>query len=333
MRSALLSLLAKFRGLSSGRRTMLGLFALCTGCLLVSWIAGPRVQPGSRSLTAGLPTAGLPFDSRPDADLKAEWHRMKEFPKVVTPDVALSARGTLGPAVDSSEYVTPMIAHAAELAVATKEFVRSRSALEEILERHHGYVAKLRMVGQPTGGSLTATLRVPASEFNATVTDLKTLGSVEREEQSADEITQQRADLEARLLNAQSTLARLQGILAKNNEGSNVKDAQRQLSGVNAEIARLEAERIASEKRVIFANVLLSLREEIPPPVESFGAQFRGAAVAGLTDALGSVSAILLFVIGRGPAIVLWVLLVYFPARWIWRKRQRWAWSGTEAKA
>jgi Domain of unknown function (DUF4349) len=330
MRSTLLSLLAKFQGWSSGRRTMLGLFAFCAGCLLVSWIAGPRIKPGSQLATAGPSAVGLPFDARPD-DLKAEWQRMKEFPKIVTPGVAPSAGGSLGPVGDSSEYVTPMIAHAAELAVATKEFARSRSTLEDILERHHGYVARLRMVGQPTGGLLTATVRVPASEFNGTVTDLKTLGSVEREEQSADEITQQRADLEARLLNAQSTLAHLQGILAKNNEGSNLKDAQRQLSGVNAEIARLEAERMASEKRVIFANVLFSLREEIPAPVESFGAQFRGAGMAGLTDALGSVWAILLFVISRGPAIVVWVLLVYFPARWIWRKRQRWTWGGTEA--
>jgi hypothetical protein len=329
MRSALLSLLAKFRGLSSGRRTLLGLFAWCSGCLLVLWITGPRIQPGSPLLTARRSAEGL--DSRPEADLKAQWQRMKEFPKVMTPDVALSARGSLAPVVDSSEYVTPMIAHAAELAVATKEFARSRSTLGEILERHHGYAAKLRMVGQPTGGLLTATLRVPASEFSGTVTDLKALGSVEREEQSADEITQQRADLEARLLNAQSTLAHLQGILAKNSEGSNLTEVQRQLSGVNAEIARLEAERVASETRVIFANVLFSLREEIPPPVESFGAQFRGAGMAGLTDALGSVSAILLFVISRGPAILVWVLLVFFPARWIWRKRPQWAWGETEA--
>ena len=37
---------------------------------------------------------------------------------------------------------------------------------------------------------------------------------VEQEEQTADEITQRRADVEARLLNAQNTLERLQAILA-----------------------------------------------------------------------------------------------------------------------
>ena len=148
MRSALPSLLARFRGLSSGRRTMLGLLALCTGCLLVSWIAGPVGRPGARPLTVGPPAVGFPLDSRPETDLKAQWQQMKEFPKVMSPNEVPSATGGLGPVGDSSEYSTPMIAHAAELAVATKEFARSRSTLEEILERHHGYLAKLRMVGR-----------------------------------------------------------------------------------------------------------------------------------------------------------------------------------------
>jgi hypothetical protein len=80
-----------------------------------------------------------------------------------------------------------VIAHAAELGVSTKEFGRARANLEEILERHHGYAAKLRMVGQPGASSLTATLRVPSSEFTSSVNDLKTLGKVEQEEQAADE--------------------------------------------------------------------------------------------------------------------------------------------------
>src|ERR1700686_4487000 len=131
MRSVLLSMLAKFRGLSSKRRTMLGLVALCTGGLLVSWVAGPAGRPGARAVTVGPSAVGFPVDSHVDAELKAQWQRMKEFPKVMTPDVAPSARGNLGVVGDAPEYGTPTIAHAAELAVATKEFAHSRNTLEE----------------------------------------------------------------------------------------------------------------------------------------------------------------------------------------------------------
>jgi hypothetical protein len=149
---------------------------------------------------------------------------------------------------------------------------------------------------------------------------LKTLGNVEREEQTADEITQKRADLEARLVNAQNTLARLQGLMTKGGKVSNLLEVQRQLANVSAEISRLEAQRVSTEHQVIFAQVLLSLREEVKAPAESLAAEFRNAAIAGLSDALSSLSAIVLFVISRGPVTLLWVMLVFFPGRWMWRK-------------
>jgi hypothetical protein len=118
------------------------------------------------------------------------------------------------------------ITYSAELAVATKDFVHSRASLEEILERHRGYVAKLRMVGQPVGSLLSATLRIPSSEYSSTLSELKSIGRVEREEESADELTQQHGDFEARLLNAQNTEQRLQRMLqnptAKGSVCSNV---------------------------------------------------------------------------------------------------------------
>ncbi len=320
MRTTIASLLSWFRTLPASRRTLLILVALCAGGLALSWIARPTIHTGQRGLPEGSSFSAIPPGSQPDAELKAQWERVKESGK--TPNTApMAARGeSFGLTTDESGSATPMIAHAAELAVATKDFAHSRSTLEEILERHHGYAAKLRMVGQPAASALTATLRVPSSEFTAAVIDLKTLGNVEREEQTADEITQQRADLEARLLNAQNTLERLQGILAKGGKIHNLLVIQRQLANVSAEIARLEAERVSTEHRVIFAQVLLSLREEVRPPVESLAAEFRNAAMAGLSDAFSSLSAIMLFVISRGPVTLLWVLLVFFPGRWMWRK-------------
>ena len=213
---------------------------------------------------------------------------------------------------------SPLIAHTAELAVTTKEFGRSRISLEEILERHRGYAAKLRMVGQKSGSVLSATLRVPSTELTGTVSELKSLGDVEREEQAADEITQQRADLEARMTNAQNTLRRLQELLKKQSyPDGNVRELQRQIGNASAEVARLEGERQASEHRVIFANVFFTLREEV---AESLGAQLRSAATAGFGDAMASLAGLLAFLIGRGPVVVLWCAILYVPARFVWKK-------------
>lgn len=321
MNTTIASLLARYRTLPPARRTLLLLFVLCAGVLALSWLGRPSGKIGQRELPGHSAFMAVPPGVQPDTDLKAQWERIKKAQKTAIPAPYLAEREVMTPMTDGPGDTGPLIARAAELAVSTKEFAHSRASLEEILERHHAYAAKLRMVGQPAASSLTATLRVPSSEFTSAVNDLKTLGKVEQEEQTADEITQRRADVEARLVNAQNTLERLQAILTKGGKVRNLLEVQRQLANVSAEVARLEAERVSTDHQTTFSQVLLSLREEMNPPVESVAAEFRAAAVAGSSDVLSSLLAIILFVISRGPVTLLWVAVVFFPARWMWRKR------------
>src|SRR5271168_488561 len=167
------------------------------------------------------------------------------------------------PLDSGSAYREPQVAYSAELAVETREFAHSRASLEDILERHHGYVAKLRMVGEPTGSILSATLRVPSSEYRSALTELKGVGVVEHEEEAADEITQQHSELEARLVNAQNEEQRIQRILKdRDDKFSDFGSLERQVTILRGEIERIEAERSASSSRVSFANVFIALREE-----------------------------------------------------------------------
>jgi len=237
-----------------------------------------------------------------------------------------------GPVDSANAYREPQIAYSAELSVATKEFAHSRVSLEEILEHHHGYVAKLRMVGQPTGRTLSATLRVPSSEYRTALAELKAVGLVEHEEEAADEITQQHSELEARLVNAQNEEKRIQRILQnREDKFPNQASLERQVAMLRGEIERIQAERYSSGSRVSFANVFFSLREERTPPAVTIGAKLRDAAVSGLSDAFESISTILLFLASRGPLLALWVVLLYFPARFLWRRRSQLAFSEAQA--
>jgi uncharacterized small protein (DUF1192 family) len=237
-----------------------------------------------------------------------------------------------GPNDAASPFREPRIAYSAELSVVTKEFAHSRSNLEEILERHRGYVAKLRMVGQPAGSVLSATLRVPSSEYRSALAELKAVGLLEHEEEAADEITQQHSELEARLVNAQNEEHRILQLLQNRGDKSNDPAAlERQVGLLRSEIERIETERSAFGSRVSFANVFFSLREERTSPAETIGAKLRNAAVGGLSDAIESISTILLFLAGRGPLLALWAALLYFPARFFWRRRSQLVFSEAEA--
>ncbi len=318
MRNAIVALLVKFRTLSPVRRGLFVVLAIIVGILVFARMTPTPMTKQIRPTTA---TESAEFGS---SELQMEAGRareeMKEYAKMSP--APLDSRDFPASRVGGSMLPGDLlIAHTAELAVATKEFVKSRSSLEEILDRHRGYVAKLRMVGKPTGSTLSATLRIPSSEYGATLSELKTLGQVEREEEAADEVTQERADLEARLANAQSTLHHLQGLLKQQTyPDRNVMELQRQIASVNADINRLEADRLTAEHRVVFANVLFALREEVIPPTESLGTQFRNAAATGFSEAVLSLSALLMLLISRGPVFLLWIAILYLPARFAWRR-------------
>ena len=268
-----------------------------------------------------LPPASVPSMGGETKELNALLmsHLPSEFHKV-------------GPRDSAGMLQEPRIAYSAELSVATREFAHSRSSLEDILERHHGYVAKLRMVGQPAGSVLSATLRVPSSEYRSALAELKAVGLVEHEEEAADEITQQHSELEARLVNAQNEEQRIQRLLKNQDDKSNdPASLERQVSLLRSEIDRMQTERYASGSRVSFANVFFSMREERTLPAETVGAKLRNAAVSGLSDAFESVSTILVFLAGRGPLLALWAVLLYFPARFFWRLRSQWAFREAES--
>jgi hypothetical protein len=317
MKNAVVSLLAKFRALPAFRRRLFVVVAVLLGLVVFARVSPP---PGLHQTPGKTAYENATAES---SELQTEAGRTREesidHGKLSAPPLDSSGipASRMGGAMMPVE---PLIAHTAELSVATNEFAKARSSLEEILDRHRGYVAKLRMVGKPAGSTLLATLRIPSSEYGSALTELKTLGQVEREEEAADEITQQRADLEARLSNAQNTLHHLQELLKQQTyPDRNVMELQRQIASVNADINRLEADRLAAEHRIVFANVLFALREEIAQPTESLGTQFRNAAVTGFSEALRSLSALLMFLISRGPVFFLWIGIFYLPARFAWR--------------
>ena len=213
------------------------------------------------------------------------------------------------------------IAFSADLGLFTKDFLHARSSMEEVLERHHGYAAHLRMAGHPSGSSLSATLKVPASEYSSALVDLKSIGDVQQDEEAADEVVQQRGDIDARLQNARNNERRLQELLNSSNDKSiDVEYVRRQLVALHAEIVRLELQRRTYDDRVVFSSIRFSLREVRETPAETVSAQIRHAAASGLTDVVATFSAFLVFLVGYGPSFLLWGAIIFFPARYFWRR-------------
>jgi hypothetical protein len=223
----------------------------------------------------------------------------------------------------------PMIARSVSLSIIAKDFSTSRASLDSILARYHGYAATLAVSSEQNAArSLQASLRIPAGELNAAVIELKSLGRVQNETQNGEEVTQQHADLVARLKNSRETEQRLQDILLnRTGKVSDVLAVEQEIARVRGEIEQMEAEQKSLEHRVDFATIDLKLSEEykaqLGSPVPSVSTRFHNAFVSGYSAAAETIIGILLFFAEVGPSLLIW-LLILLPIAWLlWRRWRR----------
>jgi anti-sigma factor RsiW len=243
---------------------------------------------------------------------------------------------TTAPTADSNSEPTfyaassrTMIARTAQLTIVVKDFDASQKKLEEILKRHGGYVAEMT-TSAPQGADrkLSATLRVPSSQLDSAIADVKEIGRVESESQSGEEVTSQYVDLQARLTNARNTEQRLTELLRRQTgKLDEVVTVEEKISEVREQIERMEAERKNLGERVDFGTLSVSLGEErkaqlqVMPP--SVGTQFHNAAVEGYRSVVDGIVSFLVFLMSWGPSLLLWAAVLFLPVRFAWRKLRR----------
>ena len=223
----------------------------------------------------------------------------------------------------------PMIVHTAELSLTTKEFDKARALLESFGRRHHGYLADLKVTGTTGNGrTLTATLRVPADQLDATLADVKSLGRVESESQGGQDVTSEYVDLQARLANARNTEKRLTDLLVqRTGKLSDVLEVEQELDRVRGDIEQMEAQRKSMAKQVTLASLNVSISEDyqaqlqVVPP--STATKLSNAAVEGYRTMVDGAVSLALFILLAGPSLLLWTAVLFLPARFGWKMLRR----------
>jgi hypothetical protein len=223
----------------------------------------------------------------------------------------------------------PMIAHSVSLTVQVRDLSSARAALEALLARHHGYAAQLTVnTAEGSSRNLQSSLRIPDSELASAIAEMRALGRVETETQSGEEVTQQHADLVARLQNSRETEQRLRDLLAqRTGKIDEVLQVEEEIARVRGQIEEMEAQQKVLEHRVDFATIELQLTEQyleqLAPQSTSVPMQIRNSFVAGLRHAANTLLRILLFVEEVGPTMLIWLAILGVPAFFLWRRYQR----------
>ena len=89
----------------------------------------------------------------------------------------------------------------------------------------------------------------------------------------------------------------------------------------------MEAERKNTEAQVAYASLQLNVGEhykaQLQVAPDSTQIRFRNAAIEGYRSMADGLIGFALVVVGYGPSVLVWVALLFFPARAIWRRIRR----------
>ena len=218
------------------------------------------------------------------------------------------------------------IARAADLRSRSDSFDRSVADLHRIVSLHQAYFDDLLTETRSgSGRALAATLSVPTKEFDATITDLKTLGRIEAISEAGEDSAVKRATAERHLAAAQTNLARLQK-LQRERKGE-LQDAvalEKDIAQANEAVA--ESERLDESllSTVAEARIHLLLIEDYRAPLQTnlggSSRALRNSFLEGVAAIFSSLALVLGLLFAFGLPLLFWALLLYWPLRLVWRR-------------
>ena len=220
----------------------------------------------------------------------------------------------------------PFISRTARLALVARSFDTARSTATAAVAEVGGIVTQMNVSGQSGSSPIfSAVVQVPAARLDEVLAKLKAIGRVVDESQTAENVTEQIADIGARLANSRNTERRLNELLLKRTGSlADVLAAEREVARVREEVERLDAQRQLLDRRVTYAVVHLLVSEERKSTLtdgSGHATEFRNAVVDGARFAYESFVGVALFVVRVLPAVALWAIVLAWPLRWIWRRR------------
>jgi hypothetical protein len=233
----------------------------------------PRNVMAKRGAQAGPPPAGLERSN----------DKSKAPAIALTDGSSITLASTTQPGAASSPTGTAMsrkIIYDAQIDLVVDSVDPVAKKLTSLVQEARGYIAEQNITGSPgTLRSIHWRLRIPVDEFDSFVNSVVSLGELERNNRTSQDVSDQYYDLEARIKNKKVEEQTLNKILQeRSGKLEDVLKIEIELSRVRGEIEQLEGKIRVLENLASLATLTLNIREreKYAPPapvVAGFGTQ------------------------------------------------------------
>lgn len=197
-----------------------------------------------------------------------------------------------------------------ELAVVVVDVDKTVDTIRGAAQQAGGYVADAETGGEDKQRSSQLELKIPVAELDAFRTTIAGCGTITRQSEKAEDVTEQRADLKARVRNAHAEETRILALLAERTGSlADVIAAEKLLTEVREKIERLEAQDSTLDGQIAFATVRVNVSPvssqepastRIVAAGES-GVKVLGQTLVGITIAIATI----------GPTVLTLALIGY----------------------
>jgi hypothetical protein len=162
----------------------------------------------------------------------------------------------------------PQLVKTAELTIAVDSVEKSIDAATAIARQQQGDVLNLEdQTPLDSGDRYTASmqLRIPQGSLDATLEALAKLGTVQRQAISAEDVSTQLVDFQARLRNLRRTEDMLLDIMKRSGSVGDVLKVAQELSNIRSSIEQIDAQLKNLQNRVAYSTITLRLEGAIAP--------------------------------------------------------------------
>ncbi len=272
---------------------VIALMVLCIAVVVAAGCTGTPAIPGQ---SAGSSEAAYGYSTGNIAKVSAD-SRMSPAAPVPAPTMAAGA--------GSPTVIDTKIIKTAYITIEVKDVPGSVDALKSLVASKGGYLSSSSVSeGYNKRLSGTVVLRIPQSEFDATLTGVKAIGTVKSVSTQGEDVTEEYVDVQAQITSYRNQLAQYNEIMKKAVKVSDVIEIQQQIDSVQTNLNRLEGRLKYLNSRIDLSTITVTLQEPEPIGGES-GPSFITAINEGIAGFVGSIYWMIVVVLSLLPFVIL----------------------------
>lgn len=237
---------------------------------------------------------------------------------------AAEGAAAIGEGSVAADDEAPLMVRRVEMDVVVEEVSAAVTRTRAVAAGVGGYVSSedVRPGTEERDGYGSLVLRVPSADLDGVITSLEELGELRGTTSSADDVTSEYRDVEARIATLDAGAQRLRDLIEEAPDVTSIASLERELSTREAELDALKARMQVLSDDVSLSTITLHLAEESDDLSET---RPDTGFVAGLRqgwDAFAASVTVVLTLIGALLPFLAVLALVLVPTLWWWRRRR-----------